>query len=141
VFEIDELLKIPSIKVDWSSIIFMPMTKPTSNRAEFFEFPNKSMRDEYQKTNKDVWLAGFYCKNTDDSKYLNFVLSDGHYTTPVTDQIRFIMPEECKSPRYVKVYLSESKMTVEGIAYLDKYLNQLFRIGNTSTGPFRQIKI
>jgi hypothetical protein len=67
VFDIDGLLYVPSIRmIDWSKIKFKPMTHlPYKSIKEYFEFPDKLMRDEYQKTKKDVWLAGFYSKNKD----------------------------------------------------------------------------
>ena len=95
------------------------MTKPSKNIADYFEFPNKSMRNKYKITREDVWLAGFYSENISVCGYLNFVLSDGNYTTPVTNQIRYIMPEKCKSPKYVRVHLSNRQKSIKGIAYLD----------------------
>jgi hypothetical protein len=50
VLDDDELLKIPSRrKIDWSKIIFKPITQPTRSIREYFEFPDKLTRDEYQK--------------------------------------------------------------------------------------------
>ena len=95
------------------------MTEPSKNIADYFEFPNKSMREKYKITREDVWLAGFYSESNLGVEYLNFVLSDGNYTTPVTNQIRYIMPEKCKSPKYIRVHLNKSQKSIKGIAYLD----------------------
>ena len=46
--------------VDWNNVIFKPIDQKTFYDRAYFEFPDRIMRDEYQRTKKDVWLAGFY---------------------------------------------------------------------------------
>lgn len=103
--------------VDWNNIIFKPKAPKNYHSTEYFEFPEKWLRNEYQKTKEDVWLAGFYSEKK--GYILNFVLSDGNqYSKPNSDHLKFMMPYKCKSTSYVRVHLNRKGYF--GIVYLDK---------------------
>lgn len=50
------------------------------------------------------------------------------------------MSDRCKSAKYVRLNYSKSKNFVNGVAYLDKYRNSIFRIGSNND-PFIEIII
>jgi hypothetical protein len=46
--------------IDWNNIIFKPNALQNDHSTtQYFDFPEKWLRNEYQKTKEDVWLAGF----------------------------------------------------------------------------------
>ncbi len=46
--------------IDWSKIRFENPTPGQTGGYKFYEFPTQFMREQFQKTKEDVWLAGFF---------------------------------------------------------------------------------
>lgn len=65
--------------IDWSKIRFENPTPGQTSGFKFYEFPTQFMREQFQKTKEDVWLAGFFINERTAAEggfHFHFVLSN-----------------------------------------------------------------